>query len=100
MKKLNKKKFYLSISLFILFIVWTVLLCFIDVKTIGPNKTGVGFARINLFVHELTGVNMTLYKITDLLSIIPLGIAMGFALMGLVQWIKRKKLYFPVILEI
>lgn len=35
---------------------------------------------------------MFLYHITDWLSIIPFGAAAGFALLGLMQWTKRRKL--------
>ena len=36
---------------------------------------------------------MSLYVITDWLGLIPIGVAFGFAVLGLVQWIKRKKLF-------
>lgn len=61
-----------------------------DVQAIGPQETSVGFATINQFVHDLTGVHMTLYTITDWLGLVPLGFVMGFALLGIIQWIKRK----------
>ena len=35
---------------------------------------------------------MSLYTITDWLGLVPLAFVMGFALLGLVQWIKRKYL--------
>lgn len=35
---------------------------------------------------------MTLYTITDWLGLVPVGFAVGFALLGLIQWMKRKKL--------
>ncbi|MBQ7093340.1 MAG: phosphatase PAP2 family protein, partial [Clostridia bacterium] len=41
---------------------------------------------------NLTGVHMSLYTITDWLGLVPLGFVMGFALLGLIQWIKRKHL--------
>ena len=43
-------------------------------------------------MHDLTGVHMTLYTITDWLGLIPLIFVMGFGILGLVQWIKRKHL--------
>jgi undecaprenyl-diphosphatase len=47
---------------------------------------------MNGYFHNLTGVNMSLYVITDWLGLVPIGVAFGFAVLGLVQWIKRKSL--------
>ena len=74
------------------FLLWTTAIQFVDVKTIGPQESSVGFATVNRFVHNLTGVNMSLYTITDWLSLVPLTFVMGFASLGLIQWIKRKNL--------
>ena len=73
--------------------VWTVLVRFVDVQTIGPKKSSVGFATINACVHNLTGVNMTLYTITDWLGLVPIAVALGFAFYGLAQLIERKSLW-------
>ncbi len=74
------------------FVLWTVLLCFVDVRAIGPEGSSVGFSTMNGFIHELTGVNWFLYTVTDWLGLVPIGVAFGFAVLGLVQWIKRKSL--------
>ncbi|MBR3768840.1 MAG: phosphatase PAP2 family protein [Clostridia bacterium] len=74
------------------FVLWTIAIQFIDIKAIGPQNSSVGFATLNQFVHNLTGVNMSLYAITDWLGLVSLGFAMGFALLGFVQWIKRKQI--------
>lgn len=87
MKKRNMAAVWLS-----LFVLWTVLVRFIDVQPIGPEGSMVGFAALNGWFHRLTGVHMALYTITDWLSIIPLGIAAGFGLLGLCQWVKRKSI--------
>ena len=41
----------------------------------------------------MTGVNFSLYYITDWLSLIPVFIMLGFAVLGLVQLFKRKSLF-------
>ena len=74
------------------FVLWTVLICFVDVQAIGPEGSSVGFSTINGFIHALTGVNWFLYTVTDWLGLVPIGVAFGFAVLGLVQWIKRKSL--------
>ena len=78
--------------MFAVFVLWTVLVCFVDVRAIGPQGSSVGFATLNGYIHDLTGVNMRLYVITDWLGLVPIGVAFGFAVLGLVQWIKRKSL--------
>ena len=74
------------------FLLWTVAIRFFDMQAIGPQKSTVGFATINHFVHNLTGVHMVLYTVTDWLGLVPLMIVMGFGTLGLFQWIKRKHL--------
>ena len=93
MEKKNKKRLVLGVSLVVAFVLWTILVCFVDVQAIGPEGSSVGFAALNGFVHELTGVNWLLYTVTDWLGIVPIAVALGFAILGLVQLIKRKSLW-------
>ncbi|MBO5837695.1 MAG: phosphoesterase PA-phosphatase, partial [Oscillospiraceae bacterium] len=90
MKKESQRSIYLSICMLVAFLLWTVAVRFVDVQAIGPQESSVGFATINQFVHKLTGVHMSLYTITDWLGLVPLVFVIGFALLGLIQWIKRR----------
>lgn len=90
MKKKTKRNSVISICMLIAFALWTVAVRLIDVKTIGPHNSAVGFATLNGFVHNLTGVNMVLYTVTDWLGLVPFAFMLGFALLGLIQLIKRK----------
>jgi len=74
------------------FVLWTAAICFVDVRAIGPQGSTVGFAAINQFMHDLTGVHMSLYHLTDWLGLVPIGFVIGFAWLGVTQWIKRKHL--------
>ena len=89
MKKRNLLRLYAALALLIVFALWTALLRFIDVQPIGPQGSTVGFAALNGYVHELTGVNWLLYTVTDWLGLVPIAVALGFAILGLVQLIKR-----------
>lgn len=89
MKKQNKI-LYTAIIFLSLFIVWTVLLKFVDLKPIGPYNSTVGLATINGYFHSLTSVNMTLYTITDWLGLVPIFICLIFGVIGLLEWINRK----------
>jgi len=74
------------------FVLWTAALCTVDRQPIGPMGSYVGFACINRLLHELTGVHMTLYNITDWLSLVPIGFVAGFAGLGILQWIQRRSI--------
>jgi undecaprenyl-diphosphatase len=88
----KRNRICLATVFFAAFAVWTVAVCFVDVQSIGPQGSAVGFATVNGAFHRLTGVHMALYTITDWLSLIPVAVICGFGLLGLVQWIRRKRL--------
>ncbi len=76
----------------ILFILFTVLIQIVDVHTIGPKSSSVGFASINGPIHEFLGVHTLWYSITYWLGFVPLSTAGIFAAVGLKQLIQRKSL--------
>ena len=90
MKKRNLWLLAIGGGLLFAFALWTVLVVTVDVQGIGPEGSTVGFATVNGLVRELVGVNWTLYAVTDWLGLVPFAVALGFAVLGLVQWIKRK----------
>ena len=90
--EMKRRKLFLAIFFLGAFLLWTVMVSTVDVQAVGPCSSRVGFATLNTFFHSLTGVNLTLYLITDWLGLVPIGVALGFAILGLVQWIKRKRL--------
>lgn len=93
MKKTKGKLLGIAGMLLTAFILWTLAVRYIDVQAIGPNGSSVGFAGLNGWVHDLTGVHMGLYVLTDWLGLVPMGFVLGFAVLGLVQWMRRRKLF-------
>ena len=93
MKKNGKKELKVGGSLLVIFTIWTGLVQCVDVKPIGANTTDIGFSTLNSYFHQMTGVHMTLYTITDWLGLIPIFICVVFGGLGLVQLIKRKSLF-------
>ncbi len=92
--KTNTKKNPVAGCIFILaFAVWTVLIKTVDVQPAGVNNTDIGFAAVNTGFHRLTGVNMTLYCVTDWLGLVPVIICMAFGFTGFCQLVKRKSLF-------
>ena len=90
--KRNRTHFLLPGLLLGAFLLWTAGVCLVDVRTIGPMGSEVGFAGLNGWFHSLTGVHWWLYDLTDLLGLASLGICGGFGLQGLCQWIRRKSI--------
>ena len=89
---MKKRKLCIAPGLLAAFAFWTVAIQLIDVQAIGPQGSSVGLATLNSFVHNLTGVHMALYTITDWLGLVPVAFGFGFAVLGLAQWIKRKSI--------
>ena len=92
MKNRKHRELCIALCLLAAFVLWTALVRLTDVQAIGPRGSAVGFATVNKAFHDLTGVHMSLYIITDWLGLVPIGMAIGFAILGLAQWIRRKRL--------
>lgn len=61
------------------FLVWTYLLTVCDVRPIGPRGSSVGFAAMNGAFHDLTGVSLSLYTLTDWLVLLYAVVCARFA---------------------
>lgn len=92
MEKLKRRYWLKGIVLLGLFVVWTILVTKFDVVYNELTGTSIGFGTMNLKVHAWTGVNWTLYHITDWLGLIPVLLCVVFGGLGLIQWIQRKGL--------
>lgn len=93
MKRNIKNKLCLAIGMLAAFIVWTILIRIVDVRAIGPCGSVVGFGALNGYFHTLTGENMLLYTVTDWLGLVPIAVALLFAVKGALQIIKRKSIF-------
>ena len=89
----NKKYFIAGIILICAFIIWTILIQIVDIKPIGQNETKTGFALLNSCFHKITGVNLSLYHVTDWLGLIPIVVCLIFGIIGFIQLIRRKNLF-------
>lgn len=69
------KKNIFPFIMFIAFIVFTILVKYVDVQPIGPKESLVGFATINFAIHRFCGVHW----FTDILGGILISVVMlGF----------------------
>ena len=92
MKRNGKRELFIGVLLVAAFAVWTVLIQTVGVRNIGQNGTNIGFAELNKWFFEKTGVNMVLYTVTDWLGLVPLFVCVMFCGIGLAQLIKRKSI--------
>ena len=92
--KANGKRILLSGMLLVTsFAIWTLAVLTVDVKPSGVSGTSIGFAALNGWFHEFTGVHMNLYIITDWLGLVPVAACLMLGMVGLMQWVKRKSLW-------
>ena len=89
----RKTKFLAAFFFLAAFLLWTIAVAVVDVQPIGPDGSSVGMAGLNGLFHDLTGVHLGLYILTDWLSLIPFLFVFGFGILGLVQWVRRKSLW-------
>ena len=91
MRTLSRKYGKAAIS-FALFILVIALVKCVDVAAVGPAGTSIGLSHLNKAVHDLIGVHMIWYKITNLLGFWAILCGAIFACIGLKQLIERKSL--------
>ena len=91
MRKLNRKYGKAAIS-FALFILTIALVKCVDIDAVGPAGTSIGLSHLNKAVHDLIGVHMFWYQVTNLLGFWAILCGAIFACVGLKQLIERKSL--------
>jgi len=100
MMKKKTKLLVHAIVLTVIVIAFTVAVRYINVLPIGPAGTSVGFGKINGMIAAAIGFDENgftysekLYKITDYVGWASFAWIGAFGMVGLVQLIKRKKLF-------
>lgn len=89
----RRASFTISLVFFLLFGILTWSLVNIDVQPIGPEGSSIGLAKINKAVDDLIGTNKFWYNTTELFGYLGILTAVGFALTGLLQLIRRRSLF-------
>ena len=88
-----KRVLFIGICLLAAFVLWTFLIINVDAQNVGQRGTAIGFASFNTWFHQLTGIHMWLYAITDWLGLVPIAVCMCFGILGLAQLIRRRSLF-------
>lgn len=74
-----------------MFVAYTLVVAFVDVREIGAGGTRVGLAARNEAAFAFFGVNITLYAITDWIGVVAIAVAFGFAVAGVCSTYSAKK---------
>lgn len=90
MKKINKN-FIIGGSLLLLFLIFTILIKFVDVQAIGPLNSEVGLARFNELFLVKSASNIW-DIVSDIIMVISLLVVCLFIVVGIVQLVNRKSL--------
>ncbi len=90
---MKKRNLRISGGLILIAVIFTILIKVVDVKAVGVNNSNIGFSTVNKFISEKIGVNMLWYSITDWLGVVAILFALGYAIIGGIQVIKRKSIF-------
>lgn len=88
----NKKNKLIVIIFLLVSIIYTLLVKYVDVASIGPKMSNVGFSTINKFVRDFVGYSDLWYKVTKYLGILPFLLVGFYGVEGLLQLIKYKSI--------
>ena len=89
----GKRHLILGCIFLLCFIVFTLLVKNVDVRSIGPESSAVGFGLLNGWVHETIGVHLWWYSLTDWLGLLFVTVGLGFAALGAMQLFKRRNIW-------
>jgi undecaprenyl-diphosphatase len=64
----------------------------VDVAPIGPHGSSIGLSSVNGAVHTFLGESEMWYNVTEVLGLVAIALMGLFAIVGLIQLIKRKGL--------
>lgn len=92
MRRKTRTYFILAGALFLAFFIFTALVKTVDVRPIGPQGSSVGFAAVNQFFFEQLGTSRLWYVVTSWLGFAAVLVIFTFAILGLVQLIRRRSL--------
>ncbi len=92
MKSQTKSNIIITACLFLAFIIFTIIVKYVDVKAVGPLQSTVGLASVNLAVFKVIGASKIMYDVTEILGYLTFLVIAFFAGLGLYQLIKYKSI--------
>ena len=87
-----KKKCITAAVSFGLFLLLILLVKTVDVAAVGPEGAKIGLSKLNVAIHDLFGVHMAWYKVTNVLGYLAILIGLCFAAIGGLQLVYRRSI--------
>ena len=81
-----------GIILLLIFIAFTVCVKFVEVKSIGPLGSQIGFATLNESVNNLIGNAEWAFLLSEILGYFALVLVAFFGILGIIQLFQRKSI--------
>ena len=91
---MNKKKKLLItvIIFFVISVIYTLLVKFVDVKVVGNENVKIGFSSMNKAYYDFIGVKESWYKLTKILGLVPFLFCVYYGYIGVTQLAKYKSI--------
>ncbi len=88
-----KKKFIVAAVCFGLFLLLILLVKVVDVAAVvAVEGTKIGLSKLNMAIHDMFGVHLEWYKVTNVLGYLAILIGLCFAAIGGLQLIYRRSI--------
>ena len=92
MEREDRKNLIISGSLFLVFIIYTLLVRFVDVQAIGPQGSSVGFAALNGAAAKIFPYNGFWYLLSKIVGYFAILLCLCFIATAVMQLIRGKSL--------
>lgn len=89
----KNKKLAITIALAVVTLFYTILVAAIDRKPIGPEGSKVGWSSLNGSFRDAIGQHAAWDKITDVLLVLAILVALSFVAIGVIQLIQYKNIF-------
>lgn len=93
MSEKTRNGFVFTAILFTGFIIYTLCVMHVDIKPLGLEGSKIGFASINVPIHEFLGYNMIFYYISKFIGILTFAVAGFFGVLTIVEMVVRKGIF-------
>ncbi len=87
-----KRNFGFTGLFFVGSVLFTLLVKTVDVLPVGPSHSLVGFGALNRSAADFFGTSAFWKSVSAFLGLLAVAVALGFGLVGLIQWIWHRRL--------